>query len=122
MTYYKVILNHTLLKPGYFLLESNDEIADNNIISISLKKHLSCIKEKIDNYQKEWDNSKKNVNPYEYIHTIIPGYRHAISKYKPLSRSFFKMIEIANTFNLLENFKDISINTFHLAEGPGGFI
>ena len=32
------------------------------------------------------------------------------------------MIEISNMLHLLDDFKNININTFHLAEGPGGFI
>ena len=32
------------------------------------------------------------------------------------------MIEISNLLNIFEHFKDTNINTFHLAEGPGGFI
>ena len=32
------------------------------------------------------------------------------------------MIEICNTFHLLDPYKNIDIKTFHLAEGPGGFI
>jgi len=46
--------------------------------------------------------------------------KKCISKYKPLSRSYFKMIEIVNTFNLYYDSKPIK--SFHLAEGPGGFI
>ena len=58
---------------------------------------------------------------YEFIHTTIPNYNISISKIKPVSRSYFKMIEICRTFNLLYNDYKY-INTFHLAEGPGGFI
>jgi cap1 methyltransferase len=32
------------------------------------------------------------------------------------------MIEMSNLLNIFENYKDSNINTFHLAEGPGGFI
>jgi 23S rRNA U2552 (ribose-2'-O)-methylase RlmE/FtsJ len=53
---------------------------------------------------------------------MIPDKKKCISKYKPLSRSYFKMIEMTNLFKLLENYTDFSIKSFHLAEGPGGFI
>jgi 23S rRNA U2552 (ribose-2'-O)-methylase RlmE/FtsJ len=75
---------------------------------------------------------KKYTNPFEYIHTIIPLKKKSVSKHKPLSRSYFKMIEIIHTFSLLPldtANADASgptttgpIHTFHLAEGPGGFI
>jgi 23S rRNA U2552 (ribose-2'-O)-methylase RlmE/FtsJ len=39
---------------------------------------------------------------------------------KPLSRSFFKMVEIIHLFSIY--FSNRPIRTFHLAEGPGGFI
>lgn len=86
----------------------------------SLCYYLQEIKHKIHEHEKEWDIYKKYTNPYEYINTICNQYSLCVSKYKPLSRSFFKMMEIIYTFELLDNSE--SISTFHLAEGPGGFI
>lgn len=102
-------------------------------ISNSLSYYLYEIKNKIKIYEKEWNVYKKYTNPYEFINTIIPGKNKCISKYKPLSRSYFKMIEIIHfliyggDFTLYNNFSEGSHNknsicTFHLAEGPGGFI
>jgi len=90
-------------------------------ISYSLSNYLSELKKKIENNEKNWCNYKKYTNPYEYIHTIIPNKKTAISKKNPLSRSFFKMIEIVDIFKLFTN-NNNNINCFHLAEGPGGFI
>ena len=89
-------------------------------ISNSLATYLYEIKERLDKIEHEWDIHKKYTNPYEYIHTPIPNRRKCVSKYSPLSRSYFKMIEMINIFNL--KFESKPINTFHLAEGPGGFI
>jgi len=89
-------------------------------ISNSLSYYLCDIKEKIHLYEKEWDNYKKYTNPYEYIHTPVPYKKKCISKYKPLSRSYFKMLEISQSFGLHIYYHPIK--TFHLAEGPGGFI
>ena len=50
---------------------------------------------------------KKYTNPYEFINTIIPGKNKCIAKYKPLSRSYFKMIEILHFF-FLDEFVDFS--------------
>ena len=39
-----------------------------------------------------------------------------------MSRAFFKLIEICNTFDLFKDITTTPITTFHLAEGPGSFI
>jgi len=91
-------------------------------INKSLSQYLNRVKEEIDAYINEWDEIKKRTNPFEYIHTTIPHTKNSISKIKPISRSFFKMVEICNIFHLLDGYKDNNIKTFHLAEGPGGFI
>ena len=102
------------------MLSFSDAVAP--AVSLTLHDYLTSIKGMIDEYIPIWDVFKKYTNPYEYIHTPIPGYKHAVSQYKPLSRSFFKMIEILNVHRLLEDCKSGPIKTFHLAEGPGGFI
>jgi len=89
-------------------------------VSNSLSSYLYEIKEKIDSREKDWDIFKKYTNPYEYIHTCVPYKKKCVSKYKPLSRSYFKMMEIISTFNLEYDVQPI--RSFHLAEGPGGFI
>jgi len=90
------------------------------IISFSLAYYLSSVKKQITNIEKDWNNYKKYINPYEFIHTAIPGKHKAISKYKPLSRSYFKMHELLHIFNI--HVDPNPIRSFHLAEGPGGFI
>ena len=90
------------------------------VISNTLANYLYAIKEKIDDCERDWDIFKKYTNPYEYIHTMVPYKKNCVAKYKPLSRSYYKMIEIIHTFNILPD--QPAINTFHLAEGPGGFI
>lgn len=89
-------------------------------ISNSLSTYLYETKKQLDEREKDWDIFKKYTNPYEYIHSVVPFKKKCVSKHKPLSRSYFKMIEIVNTFNL--TFDSRPIKTFHLAEGPGGFI
>jgi 23S rRNA U2552 (ribose-2'-O)-methylase RlmE/FtsJ len=120
---------------NYFLLDkSNFNLQPNNIkinfcneseikyINLSTKKFLEIIKGKITDCYDEWDNLKKLTNEYEYIHTNIPQFKNSISKIKPISRAFFKLIEIFNTFNILDIYEKKKIKSFHLAEGPGGFI
>lgn len=118
MSYYQ------LPSTNFFIPKYIDYVVSNNnptpIISNSLAMYLSEIKQRLEEIEDEWDIHKKYTNPYEYIHTLLPVRKKCISKYIPLSRSYFKMIEIIHTFNLV--FDSKPINTFHLAEGPGGFI
>ena len=103
----------------YLNLEYSEK-KPNIAISNSLSYYLYDIKFKIDKFEKDWDNFKKYTNPYEYVNTPPPNKNKCISKYKPLSRSFYKMIEIINVFSLINT--NENIKTFSLAEGPGGFI
>ena len=89
------------------------------VISDSLARYLYEIKNKITICGRDWDTFKKYTNPYEYINTTVPNKSKCVSKYKPLSRSYFKMLELIASFDLCPF--DV-INSFHLAEGPGGFI
>ena len=83
-------------------------------------KRLKETKKHIDNVYDRWDSIKIYTNPYEFIHTIVPNTNMSVSQYKPISRAFYKLIEIYNLFNITD-YKH-PINTFHLAEGPGGFL
>lgn len=97
------------------------DTADKEIlINPSLKKYISKIKCLISKHLHDWSNIKKYTNPYEFIHTNIPSHNYPVSKIKPISRAFFKLIEIYNTHNIC--FDKKQIKTFHLAEGPGGFL
>jgi len=91
-------------------------------INKTLFHYLNMIKGQIDKYNMEWDKYKKYTNPYEFIHTLVPNSKHSICQLKPLSRSFYKMIEISNLLNIMDDLPKLSCKTFHLAEGPGGFI
>ena len=105
------------------------------IYSPSLKSHLYEIKNKIDDYETQWDIYKKYTNPYEFINTVVPNKNKTVSAIKPLSRSYYKMLELVSFFNLCpftskttfescntKLLNSIPIKSFHLAEGPGGFI
>mgnify|MGYP001292187087 CR=1 FL=1 len=95
------------------------------ITKVSDYQKINIAKDKIDYYyhKNKWDNIKKITNPFEYIYITNKKIRNnSISNYEPLSRSYFKMIEMCHEFipNLIH--KKESIKTLHLAEGPGGFI
>jgi len=107
---------HKRINPTYSV-----SIVSTPEINRTLYKYLSDIKTKIDGKDNLWDRYKKYTNPYEYIHTVVPGCKTSVCKIKPVSRSFFKMIEIMKTMRLIDD-KENNIKSFHLAEGPGGFI
>ena len=86
-------------------------------------QRLKHYKNKIDDLEdtNKWDEAKKLSNLYELIY--LPNKKQkgdSISKYEPLSRSYFKLWEIIADFNLLNNEKDLKFAS--IAEGPGGFI
>ena len=87
-------------------------------------QELTKTKDHIDNdeIQSNWERVKKIGNPYELIFTMnIDKKNNSICILSPLSRSFFKLIEILNEFNLISDRK-IPVNVGCFAEGPGGFI
>ena len=90
-----------------------------NYINETLREYSHSIKREIDKQSKLWDKYKKYSNPYEFINTSFDNNTMPICNYKPLSRSYFKMIEILNHYSF--SFPDTMVS-FHLAEGPGGFI
>jgi len=92
------------------------------IVNKTLHKYLNNIKKDIESNPNEWDKYKKYTNIYEFIHTVIPDTKNAVSTLKPLSRSFYKMAEICNLLKIFQDLPDDKCKSFHLAEGPGGFI
>jgi 23S rRNA U2552 (ribose-2'-O)-methylase RlmE/FtsJ len=105
-------------------------------ISTSLSNYLKDIKERIEEHADEWEIYKKYTNPCEFIHTNIPNFptnsfgrslensfsasfrpgeslnkNKSVSKYVPLSRSYFKMVEIIQHFNLFTCYSDGNLST-----------
>jgi 23S rRNA U2552 (ribose-2'-O)-methylase RlmE/FtsJ len=65
-----------------------------------------------------WDDVKKITNPYEYIFLSLQRRMHrSVAAIVPLSRSYFKMIELWDVLGLSD-----ASRTAHTAEGPGGFL
>ena len=109
--------------PQTLLNYNNIELICNNDPNINIKINkvlndtLNELKIEINFFGDLWDIYKKYTNPYEYIHSNYTN--KSLCKLKPLSRSFYKMIEIINYYKLNKCFDIKNINTFHLAEGPG---
>jgi 23S rRNA U2552 (ribose-2'-O)-methylase RlmE/FtsJ len=121
MSYFYIPQLHNILNIDNIDLIITQDSNKNIVISKSLCSYLNLMKKQIDDYTTSWDIYKKYTNPYEYIHTIIPYTKQSVCKLKPLSRSFYKLIEICNLLHLLDDYTE-PIISFHLAEGPGGFI
>lgn len=100
---------------------SNNDVKE-VFLSKSINMYVEKMKGKIDELQNSWDSIKKYVNPYEFIHTRIPNEKYSVCKYVPISRSFFKLIEIFDYIQLGKSLQYKSISSLHLAEAPGGFI
>jgi len=96
------------------------------IINKMESQFLKTYKNKIDSIEvtKGWDIAKKITNKYELIHipTNKKKKNDSIAFYNPLSRSYYKLIEIFEDFRILDKYVKKKIKTSHIAEGPGGFI
>ena len=76
----------------------------------------------------QWDDFKKITNPYEYV--FLSWNRRSsrsVATRQPLSRSYFKMVELWRRMRLGAELaplvaRDGGLKTAHSAEGPGGFI
>ena len=106
---------------------NNKGFAD--LLSINLEDTLRInrVKNRINEFDHfEWEDLKKLTNPYEYIYAFNnrknSHYSKSVTTLRPLSRSFFKMIEIIYDFTYELYTLQEAITTLHIAEGPGGFI
>ena len=119
MIYFLIPKMHIKL---YEYLECSEDSSPSAIpkLSSTLSHYLYDIKEQIKDHIAEWDLYKKYTNTYEYIHSSVPAKKKSVAKCKPLSRSYFKMIELIELLHLEPN--ERVIRSFHLSEGPGGFI
>ena len=71
-----------------------------------------------------WEYYKMIVNPYELVYTQrkYDEFPDSICFLKPLSRSYFKMIEILEVTTFFNMFRTDNVRAAHVCEGPGGFI
>ena len=114
------------LNPGFFNTNSLREPVLGQWEE-EVNSELFSLKERIQPFDRTelWDLAKRITNPYERIHTISSrlSLPPSICILTPLSRSFFKMIELLNVLNFFENKSKVNkLRTLHLCEGPGGFI
>jgi 23S rRNA U2552 (ribose-2'-O)-methylase RlmE/FtsJ len=112
---------YTLPKSIVVDIDYKNENIDQNLNNID---ELMRLKDRIGIFNEEkWEYSKKITNPFELIFTTSGRYPipSSVCLLHPLSRSYFKMIEILQISNVWNIFKG-NIRTAHVCEGPGGFI
>ena len=87
---------------------------------VEIKNKINC---------SDWDKNKRFCNDYELIHISNKKISNGIALYEPLSRSYFKMVEMIFDFDLLNSEYLLKNNIIlpefksaHIAEGPGGFL
>lgn len=126
----------------YFVLPKTDNVITSKLflkrstIDFECKElydHMCKVKGEIDlgENSKYWDKAKRKMNPYEMIHVNgtnclneEQGYvENNPDVYSPLSRAFFKMMEIYDECDIIpDSNKNVSGKVACLAEGPGGFM
>jgi len=87
------------------ILDENDISFNDNIFYINdtLKGYIHLIKKEIEINLELWERNKKYLNPYEFINTNYDSNSSCVCSYKPISRAFFKMIEILNYGKEIKN-------------------
>jgi hypothetical protein len=125
MNYY--ILPKNNLISNIFLSITSEQV--NPFISYSLIYHLNDIysnilklENQLDSEQKTYisiDYINKIVNPFEFIHTNVPGTILSVSKVKPESSLFFDLMEIFQICNITEFLSDLS--KIHIANFTPNF-
>ena len=90
-----------------------------------LSGNLFSLKRNIEVLDKsgEWEYLKRASNPYELVFSQSHDMRipASVCSLRPLSRSYFKMIELLNILDFFKRHTS-SLRSAHVCEGPGGFI
>ena len=89
-------------------------------ILMTLHRLKNCIDDM--DHLNTWDEYKKITNPFEFVFLSLAKRMHfSVAKKIPLSRSYYKMIEIWQSLDLGSSIPNHFVSA-HSAEGPGGFI
>jgi hypothetical protein len=81
----------------------------------NIKKQLDFLIQ-TDNSNIVFKNLLKNMNPYEYIFSKVPGTKYSVSKLNTKTNLFYDLLEITNTLNLFDSFLNKNIKSLHISE------
>lgn len=88
-------------------------------------EHIIVAKNKISEFEAQdiWELRKKITNPYEAIFSGSSDVPFpSLAQVQPLSRSYFKMIEMFEILQFWSIPRNRPFRSAHICEGPGGFI
>lgn len=107
----------------YNLSNDIDENVEKEIYSINNTLNLLLVteKKKIDKYYTIWDKYKKFSNEYEFLYSSHDSTYKSLIADSKVSRSYFKLWEILNDYDLLSNLES-NVKIANICEAPGGFI
>jgi len=122
MSYYIIpkIKNCVNVNPKY-----SNKKTSKPYISFSLFQYYNDLREQIEIYFKNinidnllsysnYEDISKIVNPYEYIFSKVPGSNFSVSKLKPKTNLFYDFLEVSNTLNIFEPYKNKTIKSIHI--------
>ena len=116
--------NYKNIDFAYSIKKTNDININLNIINIELTDRINKYKNELFN-NNLWNEFRKISNNYELVNIILNNKNIGISELRPLSRSYYKIIEIVKDYKLLKNLKKNFTNIEKIvliAEAPGGFL
>jgi hypothetical protein len=122
MSYYIIpkIKNSVIVNPKY-----TDKEILKPYISFSLIYYYENLHQQIYKYLKNiheetnlmcynFEEIIKLVNPHEYIFSKVPSSKFSVSKLKPKTNLFYDFLEISNTLNVFDSYKNKTIKTLHI--------
>jgi hypothetical protein len=105
-------MNYYIIPKNNFNIKLSLKLTNKNIepyISYSFIYYMNDIHNQLlklqENYNESYDNMtiehiNKIINPFEFIHSNVPGSTISVSKVKPESTIFFELMEIFQLFNI----------------------
>ena len=119
---------------SYYILPKNNNIIDIDakidehkisiITSYSIynyycevkKQLIKILSENIDIQYNNIEHLFKEFNPYEYIFSKVPGSKYSVSKLKTKTNLFYEFLEISNTLNCFESFKNSKLKFIYMGD------
>lgn len=109
--------NHIQIHPTYDKQKIEPQISHSLYIFFNeMKQQIlnMCLYDQDTSFN-TFDEIIKIINPYEYIFSRVPGSKFSVSKLKPNTNIFYDFLEIANTLNIFETYKNQSIKSLHIS-------